>query len=81
MERCLSRPADGGMYRKSMIYSVYILYSDTSNTYYIGFTANLADRLGRHNKGRSKSTKFGVPWRLVYREECNTRAEAVQREK
>ena len=41
---------------------VYILYSDTHSRYYIGQTANVCDRLQRHNKGMEKST---APWGLI----------------
>ena len=38
-------------------------------------------RLLRHNGGRSKYTKAGLPWELVYAEYFLTRGEAVKREK
>jgi putative endonuclease len=38
------------------------------------------DRLLRHNSGRSKYTKFGVPWQLVYLEEFKNKTEAYRRE-
>ena len=34
-----------------------------------------------HNSGYSKSTKNGIPWKLVYKEEYQSRAEAMKREK
>ena len=57
--------------------SVYILHSDTINQYYVGSTANLDDRFQRHNQGRSKSTKKGVPWDLVISIEVNDCSVAV----
>ena len=75
------RPAMGGIPRSYMSFTVYILYSENSNTYYIGSTANLTDRLRRHNAGRSLPTKFWLPGSLVYREEYHTHIEAVRREK
>ena len=59
---------------------VYILYSQSIDTYYIGSTINLEDRLLRHNSGRSKYTKRGIPWTLVYAKEYATKAEACREE-
>ena len=63
-----------------MIY-VYILYSVVADRYYVGQTSNLEERLDKHNKGESRYTKFGIPWKLMYREGFETRSEAMQREK
>jgi putative endonuclease len=62
-------------------YYVYILQSITSDKYYIGQTNDLERRLHYHNSGYSKSTKSGVPWNLVYKEEFQSRAEAMKRER
>ncbi len=62
-------------------YFVYILQSIKSNKYYIGQTNDLEKRLFYHNSGYSKSTKGGIPWKLVYKEVYNSRAEAMKREK
>ncbi|MCB0825241.1 MAG: GIY-YIG nuclease family protein [Armatimonadetes bacterium] len=62
------------------MFFVYILHSASSDRFYVGHTSNLDDRLARHNQGRSKSTKSGVPWTLVYHEQFESRAEAVRRE-
>ncbi|MFO8069612.1 MAG: GIY-YIG nuclease family protein [Alkalibacterium sp.] len=64
-----------------MIYTVYILYSVTLDRYYVGFTSNLEDRLKRHNEGKNKHTKSGIPWKLMYQESFDTRSEAMAREK
>ena len=62
------------------MYIVYILLSEITNKFYIGSTGNLEDRLLRHNGNRSKATKSGIPWKLVYSESFETRSEAYQRE-
>ncbi|MEL7534371.1 MAG: GIY-YIG nuclease family protein [Bacteroidota bacterium] len=59
---------------------VYILYSPSRDRYYTGITADLEDRLKRHNQGRSKSTKSGLPWILKFWESYESRSEAYQRE-
>ena len=60
--------------------SVYIIYSVSRDRYYTGISANLDDRLKRHNEGRSKATKSGGPWILKYYKVYETRQEAYQRE-
>jgi len=60
---------------------VYILYSTKSSRYYVGQTANTEKRLERHNQGMVKSTKFGIPWKLVLQLEVTTRSEAMILEK
>ncbi|MEW5745232.1 MAG: GIY-YIG nuclease family protein [Nitrospirota bacterium] len=64
-----------------MPYVVYILKSDATGTSYVGQTSDLEKRLGEHNNGKSLSTRNQRPWRLVYKEVYQTRAEAVRREK
>ena len=64
-----------------MAYTVYIMESERTGRYYVGSTADVEERLTRHNQGRSKYTKSGIPWKVVYTEQCETRAQAVRREK
>src|SRR5258706_119847 len=47
-----------------MIYFVYILISQKDNSFYIGQTNNIDDRLKRHNAGQERYTKTKVPWKL-----------------
>ena len=61
-------------------YFVYILYSSSRNSYYIGHTENIHHRLEYHNNGYNKSTKSGIPWILVHEEKFNTRSDAMKRE-
>ena len=56
---------------------VYILRSAKTGKFYCGHTADLDDRLYRHNSGQSKSTVHGVPWNLVWSFETSDRSEAV----
>ena len=64
------------------MYYVYILYSKRRDRYYTGFTANdLEWRLQRHNLGWTRSTKSGIPWKLMYYETYKTKSEALKREK
>ena len=62
------------------MFYIYILRSQTTRRFYIGQTENLERRLHYHNSGYSKSTKSGVPWELVYKEEFEDRTSAMKRE-
>ncbi|WP_299901656.1 GIY-YIG nuclease family protein [uncultured Aquimarina sp.] len=62
------------------MYTVYILFSSSNDKYYVGHTSNLTDRVKRHNQGRSKSTKTGIPWKVAYTENYQSKSEAYQRE-
>ena len=63
-----------------MPYTVYILFSETLDQYYVGQTENISDRIFRHRNSGSKSTKQADDWIIVYTEEYGTRSEAMQRE-
>ncbi|NLO70320.1 MAG: GIY-YIG nuclease family protein [Porphyromonadaceae bacterium] len=63
------------------MFYAYILFSEKLGIYYVGSTGNLNDRLKRHNEGRSKFTKPGVPWKLVYQKEFSTKSDACKFEK
>ena len=62
------------------MYTVYIIQSQKDNSYYIGHTDDLDDRMARHNQGKSKYTKSKIPWYLVHTEKYETRGEAMKRE-
>ena len=63
------------------MFTVYILFSKSTQKFYVGFTCDLEDRLTRHNDLRSKSTKSGTPWVLVYTEHFESSPKAKTREK
>ena len=62
-------------------YYVYIIYSESTDSYYIGQTSDLEDRLFRHCNSGSKSTKKAKDWKLVYKEVYESRSESVLRER
>jgi putative endonuclease len=64
-----------------MDYFVYILYSPSLDRYYVGQTKDIEERLERHNAGRNKSTKGGIPWEMVHFEKFPDRPSAVRQEK
>ncbi|SHJ02271.1 putative endonuclease [Tangfeifania diversioriginum] len=64
-----------------MDFIVYILQSKKDNSYYIGFTSDLNQRLEYHNSGKSRYTSRKMPWKIVYTEKHKTRAEAMLSER
>ncbi|WP_235941637.1 GIY-YIG nuclease family protein [Cyclobacterium roseum] len=69
------------MYTIQDSYIVYILFFPTLNRYYVGQTKDPDDRILRHNSGRNKSTKGGIPWKTVHSEPGKNRADAIVMEK
>jgi len=69
-----------GPWKAFMDYFLYILRSLDNLHWYIGSTNNIKKRLGYHNRGNSKATKFYKPWQIVYIETFTTRSDAIKRE-
>jgi putative endonuclease len=63
------------------MYYVYLLRSEKTDKFYIGYSSDLRKRLQQHNSAQNISTKFGVPWELVYYEAFQTKASAMERER
>jgi putative endonuclease len=72
---------DGRLFFRHMAYFVYILQSERDGSYYIGHTADLEDRLRRHNEGRIVYTRAKAPWKLIHQETFESRSDAMKREK
>ncbi len=64
-----------------MEYTVYILFSQSTGKFYTGQTQNIENRIIEHNSGETKSIKAGFPWKIVWKQELPTRAEAMALEK
>lgn len=62
------------------MWHVYLLQSLKDKKYYIGQTDDIQKRLKEHNKGKIKSTKSRVPFKLMGCEEYSTQNEARRRE-
>jgi len=58
----------------------YVLQSLKNRILYIGYTADLKNRLKEHNQGLSKATKPYIPWKLIYYEACLNKKDAMRRE-
>ena len=63
------------------MFTTYVLHSETHDKIYIGFTSNLEQRLLSHNQLATKgwTIKFR-PWELIYKEEFETKSQAMKRE-
>ncbi|NOX87125.1 MAG: GIY-YIG nuclease family protein [Chlorobi bacterium] len=64
-----------------MKHFVYIIYSQTYDIYYKGYSIRPFDRLNEHNNNESRYTSGKGPWELVFVQEFATKKEALQREK
>ncbi len=64
-----------------MSHWVYIIYSKSTDSYYKGQTDDLLERLRRHNSGWEKATKPGVPWKLVWSIEKESKSSALKLER
>lgn len=60
---------------------VYVLESELTKRWYIGYTTNINDRLKAHNDGKNTSTSHGGPWKLIYYEAYIEKMDALGREK
>ena len=72
------------MLKSSLMFYLYILYNSSIDKYYIGQTSNLNKRIIDHNSTGHKvkyTKKQSGKWSLVYKEEFETRSEAITREK
>ena len=64
-----------------MSFYVYMLKSlgDNSVTY-VGYTKNLKKRINLHNTGKGAKFTRGRKWKLIFKEKCNSKSEAISRE-
>ena len=63
-------------------YYTYAIYSERFNKIYIGFTANIEERLFDHNfRARKGYTVKFRPWKLIHVEEFDSKKQAMGREK
>ena len=63
------------------MFYVYVIRSVSSGKHYIGQTNNIRRRLDEHNFGKGRYTNNRGPWKVVYKEQFDTRSEAMRREK
>lgn len=69
-----------GCWNMVSMWYVYILFCN-DRSLYTGSTTDLRKRVLKHNSGKaSKYTRSRRPVKLVYKEKCLTRGEALRRE-
>ena len=84
-----TRPCHGGVLRfesrpvRKVLYMLYtyIIESISTGIYYKGSTSDYVRRLEEHNTGISVYTKGKGPWKLIYVQAFETRAEAIDQER
>ena len=54
----------------NMFFYIYVLESLKDGNRYIGYTHNLKRRIKEHQSGYNFSTKFRIPFKLIYFEGC-----------
>jgi len=59
---------------------VYVLLSDLDHSFYVGYSANLKQRVLSHNKGKNLATKHKMPWKLIFYEAYLNKSDAKRRE-
>ena len=64
-----------------MPFTVYILFSETYQKHYTGFSSNLEQRLISHNfLGNDWTAKYR-PWKLIFTKEFENKTDAMKYEK
>lgn len=64
-----------------MQYYTYIIYSQTHDILYKGYTLKPLIRLEQHNNGESRYTKCKGPWKLVFLKSHQSESEARKYER
>lgn len=60
--------------------TVYILLSLKDYRTYVGSTSDFIRRFKQHNSGQVKSTKYRIPFKVLFTEDFDTLVEARKRE-
>ena len=64
-----------------MSFYVYMLKSLGPNSVtYVGHTSDLKKRISLHNIGKGAKFTRGRKWKLIFKEKCNSKSEAISRE-
>ncbi len=69
------------MYYNLNMYYVYIIQSLQDGKLYYGYTRDLRRRFQEHNSGKSNSTRYRRPFRLIYYEAYRDERDAIIRER
>ncbi|NQV90531.1 GIY-YIG nuclease family protein [Candidatus Uhrbacteria bacterium] len=63
------------------MYYVYVIESMSSGKWYIGYSADLKERVAKHNRDGNTSTSKRGPWKVIYYEAYLNQKDALGREK
>ena len=64
-----------------MSFYVYVLKSLGPNSVtYVGYSSNLKKRISLHNNGKGAKFTRGRKWKLIFKEKCNSKSEAISKE-
>ena len=63
------------------MHHVYLIESEPSKKWYIGYTTNIKRRIAEHNRHKNKSTAKEATWKLIYCETYVDKMDALGREK
>jgi len=63
------------------MFYLYILFSEKINSYYVGVSSNIQERLSLHLSNHNGYTAKVKDWIIVYTESFETNTEALKREK
>ncbi|MFD2148020.1 GIY-YIG nuclease family protein [Mucilaginibacter antarcticus] len=64
------------------MFTVYVLYSPSFDQIYVGYTADLHNRLLSHNELATKGHTIKYrPWTIVHTEQFDMKSDAMKREK
>ena len=63
-----------------VFFYTYVLQSAKDHNQYIGYTHDLVRRMEEHKRGYNFSTKFRLPFQLIYYEACRNEKDAKRRE-
>lgn len=63
------------------MFYTYIIFSQSLNIHYKGFTSDIVTRLAYHNSGKSPYTSRTNDWDLIYLIKFKTKKEALIEEK
>ena len=65
---------------QQIVHYIYVLISQRNGRYYTGFAADPKRRLGDHNEGKVRATRYLRRWKLAYTEALPDAAAARKRE-
>jgi len=63
-----------------MQHTLFVLYSPIVDRFFVGSSPNPEKTISRHNSGKNKHTKSGLPWKFVCQKTYESRKGAKEAE-